>query len=208
MLRTFAGALLVALTLGAQAAPTLTDIQHDWARANYQLEGDAQVAALETLAETTGSAVTGEASSDAEMLIWDGIVKSTLAGKKGGLGALSLVKAARRSLEKALEIDATALSGSAYTSLGALYYQVPGWPVAFGNDDKAREMLQKALVADPNGIDSNYFYGDFLARQKDYVGAREALQRALTAPQRPDRPLADAGRRDEIQSLLATLPQS
>jgi Tfp pilus assembly protein PilF len=116
------------------------------------------------------------------------------------------VKAARRSLEKAIAIDPMALDGGAYTSLGALYYQVPGWPVAFGDDRKARELLEQALKINPNGIDSNYFYGDFLAREKEYAAARAALEKALRAPDRPARALADAGRRDEITTLLASIP--
>ena len=47
------------------------------------------------------------------------------------------------------------LDGSAYNSLGVLYYKVPGWPVGFGDKAKARELLQKALAINPKGIDAN-----------------------------------------------------
>jgi Tfp pilus assembly protein PilF len=83
------------------------------------------------------------------------------------LGALSLVKQARTNLEKAIEIEPNALQGSAWTSLGALYYQVPGWPIGFGDKDKADEMLKKALAINPDGIDPNYFYGDYLLKEKE-----------------------------------------
>ena len=86
-----------------------------------------------------------------------------------------------------------ALDGSAYTSLGSLYYQVPGWPIGFGDDAKARELLQKALALNPEGIDPNYFMGDFLYRKGDYEAARQALARALKAPPRPDRPPPPTG---------------
>ena len=99
-----------------------------------------------------------------------------------------------------------ALDGSAYTSLGSLYYQVPGWPIGFGDDKKARELIATALTLNPDGIDPNYFLGDFLYRQRDYDGARKALERALKAPPRPDRPLGDEGRRREIQELMVKLP--
>ena len=39
----------------------------------------------------------------------------------------------------------------------------------------------------------------------DTVGARRALQKALQAPARPERALADEGRRKEIESLLAAM---
>jgi len=83
---------------------------------------------------------------------------------------------------------------------------VPGWPLGFGDDGKARQLLDQALALNPDGIDPNYFLGDYLYRHRDFDGARSALERALRAPARPDRPLADEGRRREIQALLAKLP--
>lgn len=87
----------------------------------------------------------------------------------------------------------------------ALYYQVPGWPLGFGDDNKAEALLKKALAINPTGIDANYFYGDFLYRQGQYRAAAAALEKALHAPARPDRPLADEGRRKEAQALLAKI---
>ncbi|MFA3781275.1 hypothetical protein [Yersinia sp. 1652 StPb PI] len=75
--------------------------------------------------------------SRADLLIWSAIVKSSWAGEKGGLGALDLVKDAKVKLELAIKLDANALDGSAYTSLGTLYYQVLGWPIGFGDKKQA-----------------------------------------------------------------------
>ncbi|MNL51057.1 Tetratricopeptide repeat protein [compost metagenome] len=138
----------------------------------------------------------------AEAWIWKGIVTSSWAGAQGGLGALSKVKDAKVDLETALNLDPKALQGSAYTSLGALYDRVPGWPIGFGDADKAEQLLKQALQLNPNGIDSLYFWGDHLYRQKRYSEARGALQKALQADPRPGRETADAGRRKEIQALL------
>ncbi len=138
----------------------------------------------------------------AELLIWQGIILSTYAGAKGGLGALDLVKQAKASLEEAIKLDPKALDGSAYTSLGALYYQVPGWPVGFGDEEQAEVLLKKALAMNPDGIDPNYFYGDFLYREGRYTQAQAVLEKALAAPDRPGREVADNGRRAEVQALL------
>jgi tetratricopeptide (TPR) repeat protein len=138
----------------------------------------------------------------AEAWIWSGIVTSSWAGAQGGLGALSKVKDAKADLEKALTLDPKALQGSAYTSLGALYDRVPGWPIGFGDSDKAEQFLKLALQMNPNGIDSLYFWGDHLYRQKRYSEARTTLQKALQASPRPGRETADAGRRKEIEALL------
>jgi tetratricopeptide (TPR) repeat protein len=139
----------------------------------------------------------------AEPLIWQGIIVSSLAGARGGLGALSLAKQAKAQYEAALKIAPEALDGSAYNSLGVLYYKVPGWPIGFGDKEKSRELLQKALAINPNGIDPNYFYGEFLVETGKASEAIPYLERALKAPPRPGREVADAGRREEANTLLA-----
>jgi Flp pilus assembly protein TadD len=58
------------------------------------------------------------------------------------------------------------------------------------------------LAANPDGIDPNYFHGDYLFRMGDYAGAEQALRKALQAPPREGRQLADEGRRKEINELL------
>ncbi|HBN16292.1 MAG: hypothetical protein CMQ46_08360 [Gammaproteobacteria bacterium] len=179
-------------------------LQSDWAVANYQTSTNRQSEVFEALAKKAEALVNSHPES-AENHIWYGIILSTWAGVDGGLGALSRVKQARRELETALELDPDALQGSAYTSLGALYYQVPGWPLAFGDKKQAEKLLLKALEINPDGIDSNYFMGDYLMREKRYDEARVVLQKALQATPRPDRELADRGRRAEVQALLSKL---
>ena len=179
-------------------------LQIEWARIKYERPAAEQEKAFAELAKSA-DAVRGKYAGRAEPQIWYGIIAASYAGARGGLGALSLAKDAKKALEQALEIDPKALDGSAYTSLGSLYYQVPGWPIGFGNDDKAREMLDRALALNPDGIDPNYFMGDFLYRKGDYAAARQVLNKALKAPARPGRALADEGRRKEIESLLAAM---
>ncbi|RUO60888.1 tetratricopeptide repeat protein [Pseudidiomarina marina] len=183
---------------------TLAQIQSRWAEVNYTLEGDQQEQAFEALLNDASAWVEAE-PNNAEAFIWRGIIQSTFAGAKGGLGALGLAKDARKSLEHALEIDPQALQGSAYGSLGTLYYKVPGWPLGFGSDKKAEEYLLKALEINPNGIDPNYFYADYLYEQGKYTRAQQVAERALQAPPRPQRALADAQRRIEVEALLAKI---
>jgi len=63
--------------------------------------------------------------------------------------------------------------------------------------------LWKALVVDPDGIDSNYLYAEVLLDEKDYPAAREALLKASGAPVRPGYPEADRARKLELATLLA-----
>lgn len=187
--------------LDAADQQRLNGIQQSWAHIQYELPEGQRTEAFEKLA-AQASSFKQERQTVAEAWIWSGIVTSSWAGAQGGLGALSKVKDAKADLEKALTLDPKALQGSAYTSLGALYDRVPGWPIGFGDSDKAEQLLKLALQMNPNGIDSLYFWGDHLYRQKRYVEARAALQKALLAAPRPGRESADAGRRKEIETLL------
>lgn len=186
------------------ANPQLRELQHRWARANYELQGDTQVKAFEALIKDAQAAVIASPRS-AELWTWDGIIQSTFAGVKGGLGALSYAKGARDALQKAIAIKPDVLQGSALSSLGTLYFRVPGWPVGFGDDEKAAKLLKQGVEVNPDGIDSNFFYAEFLRDQGDYKKAEHYLLKASSAAPRPHRPLADAGRRKEIEQALAAV---
>ena len=203
------GIVLVALLLMSvtpvsadELANDIAMLQHQWASIKYQSSEGAQEKQFEALAEKAQQ-ITARYPGRAEPLIWEGIILSTWAGAKGGLGALSVVKDSRDRLEQALAINPKALDGSAYTSLGTLYFKVPGWPIGFGDDEKAEQLLTRALAINPDGIDPNFFYGEFLFEEKRYPESVSALSHALQAPPRPTRKIADAGRKSEIQLLLA-----
>jgi len=181
---------------------SIQELQQEWAVVKYQTAKDRQDAAFTLLEAKAESAVQAYPQA-AEPLVWEAIILSTHAGVSGGLGALSKVKQARVLLEKAASIEPNALHGSIYTSLGSLYYQVPGWPIGFGDDKKAEQYLKQALTQNPDGIDQNYFYGDFLRDQGRYKEAVTYLTKAINAAPRPHRELADQGRREEAKHVLA-----
>ena len=179
----------------------LLSIQQRWAEVQYDTPEKQRAAEFEKLA-AHAQAFTQAQPAAAEALIWNGIVLSSWAGAEGGLGALGKAKQSKALLEKALQLDPSALQGSAYTSLAALYDRVPGWPIGFGDSDEAEKLLHSALQLNPNGIDSLYFWGDHLYRQGKYADAKAALLKAKLAAPRPGRELADEGRRREIDALL------
>ena len=198
-----AGPLFAATPANPAFDTELQSIQQAWARVNYETPaGDERTRAFEAL-EKRAENFTHQNPTRPEALIWEGIIESSYAGAKGGLGALSLCKEARGNLEAALKLDPNALDGSAYTSLGALYYRVPGFPVGFGDDAKAGKLLLQALKLNPDGIDPNYFYADYLFEQGEYAQSLQYLDKASKAAPRPGREVADKGRRAEIAALQA-----
>ena len=203
--------IVITMALALVGNMALADLPDDvlrvrsaWEKIKYQMPEKEQELAFEQLAKESAR-LKEKSPRDAPTAIWHGIVEASYAGAKGGLGALGLAKNARKSFEDALAIDPKALDGSAYTSLGSLYYQVPGWPIGFGDDKMALEMLNKGLALNPNGIDPNYFYADYLFRNGDLEGAERFLKKAQAAPPREGRALADEGRRKEINELMAKI---
>lgn len=207
MNKTLAGllALCGALPVLAAAAPVddaVTELQHDWEVIRYQTPATEREKRFEALAAKAHQA-SASFPGRGEPLVWEGIIVSSWAGEKGGLGALSLAKQAKALYEQAIQIDGNVLDGSAYNSLGVLYYKVPGWPLGFGDKAKAGELLRKALTINPKGIDPNFFYAEYLVETKHADEAAPYLERALQAPPRPGRQIADTGRREEARALLA-----
>lgn len=205
-------AVVAAVTLAgapALAADPTFDARVDglartWAHVNYEVRDKSAQATEAARLAAQADAMAKQYPNRAEPLVWEAISTATEAGAKGGMGGLALAKSARGMLDRAEKINPAALGdGSVYTSLGSLYAQVPGFPIGFGDAGKARAYLTKALAANPNGVDSNFFYGDFLMRQGDYAGAAVALERAIAAPARPGREVADRGRKSEATLLLA-----
>jgi len=198
--------LLVFLAANSARADNNTaqvqSLQREWAVINYQTKGKKNQLAQYKVLSKKAQVVAEKSPNSAEVKIWQAIILSTQAGAQGGLGALGLVKKARNLLNQAAKINPSALNESAYTSLGSLYYKVPSWPIGFGNKKKAQSYLAKALKINPQGIDPNFFYGEYLMEKGNYEEAEKFLNVAVSTAARPSRPLADKGRREEARALL------
>ncbi len=206
--KTFSSLVLALLLSSPLLAATLDEVirpvQDQWAEIKYRVPEKQQADRYEQLAQKSRQLVDANPGV-AEVLVWDGIVLSSEAGARGGLGALSLAKDAKQRFEEALRINDKALQGSAYTSLATLYAKVPGWPIGFGDKGKAETYFRKSLAINPDGIDPNFFYAEYLAERDRNAEARQLLEKALKAAPRPGRELADKGRREEIRALLERL---
>ncbi len=208
MIKTSASVLLGLVLSAAVHAATpeeiIRPIQDQWAEIKYRTPEKQQAEQYEALAQKSRQIVESHPGL-VEALIWEGIVISSEAGARGGLGALSLAKEAKLRFEEALKIDDKVLGGSAYTSLATLLAKVPGWPIGFGDKARAEDYFKKSLAINPDGIDPNFFYGEYLIDRDRFPEARQYLEKALKAAPRPGRELADNGRRQEIKALLAKL---
>ncbi len=186
-------------------AQSLDDALHSvetrWAQATYESAGRQQGKALKNLLIEVRRL--HEAHPDRpEAAAWHGIVASTYLDTRE---SMSLAREARDALLVAESLDPLILGGLVYANLGMLYSKVPTRLGGFGNKTRAIGYLWKAIVVDPDGIDSNYLYARLLLAEKDLDGARDALIRAKDAPARPSHPEADNARKLEVDNLLAML---
>lgn len=195
-------AALVGRTVPAAMNDDVRTLQDQWAVVRYDTEPKQRADAYKALAERA-DAVLAAQPDNVEAHIWTGIIQSTWAGESSMFSAMKHAKRARKELELALSMEPDALDGAVYTSLGSLLYQIPG--IMGGDDEKAETYLKKGLELNPRGIDANYFYAAFLADQKRYAEAETYVERALEAPLRTGRELADRGRRAEAEKLQSEI---
>ena len=141
----------------------------------------------------------------AEFYFWRAVITATNAEHQNGISALIAINHARDLLLKAIALDRNTMSGSAFVTLGTLYYLSPGWPIAFGDPDKAEKYLKIALKINPEGIDSNYYYGDFLLTQNEPEKAVKYFEKAIRAPVRKDQEFADNQLKAEAKQAFSKL---
>jgi len=203
-----AGLTITALTMisSAQAADTALQLAQRWDVIKYQTtDKDARIAAYEKLIADAKSIAQSNANDPAPK-VWAAISLATLGGEVGAMGgALSKVTEAKELLEEALkEHPNKELETSIHTTLGSLYYQVPGWPIGFGDEDEAVKHLNIALKLDPTSLGANFWMGSYLweeTRKREEAG--QYFIRTMAAPARPGREAADKGRKAEAAELLA-----
>ena len=91
-----------------------------------------------------------------------------------------------------------------FTRIGSTNH-IPAIPIGFGSDEKAEKYFKKALAINPQGLDINYFFAEYLADNGEDQLALEYIDKALQAPRMAERPVADAGRREQALRLRESL---
>jgi len=200
---TFVALLLLSLQCFAEdLTPSVQAIESEWASIYYKLPKNKQEAAYDALL-TKAEQLAAQFPNTAEPLFWQALVIATHAELQDGFTALKAIHKSRDLLLEAIKINPQTANGSAYVTLGTLYYMVPSWPIAFGDAEKAEKMFLAALKINPNGIDTNYFYGDFLLANNKAKEAQMYFDKALSAPSRKEQSFADSKLKDEVKLALA-----
>jgi tetratricopeptide (TPR) repeat protein len=189
-----------------EVADAVHGLQAEWGVANYKISEDDKEAVFKALVDKA-AALTVKYPNRAEPKIWEAIIRAGYAGSMGGVSsmfnAMPQMKQGRDLLLEAEKIDAKAMNGSIYTTLGSFYYMVPGGFIGFGDMDKAEAYLKKAIELAPDDMDANYFNGDFWIEKKKYKKAVPYFEKVLNLPDVESRPVYSKGRKAEAAEKLA-----
>lgn len=180
---------------------SLKSIETEWSSIYYRSPKSEQGPAFAQLLDKATN-LARQYPNMAEPIFWQAVVKVTYAEHQDAFSALNAIHEARDLLVEAIKINPKTMGGSAYVTLGTLYYMVPKWPIAFGDDDTAKQMLETALKINPGGIDANYFYGEFLLLHDRPKDAAVYFERATQAPVRADQLYADNQLKAEAKLAL------
>ena len=180
---------------------SLQSIESKWASIYYGTPKQKRGPEYCRLLERTSN-LSRQHPKHAEPIILEAIIMASNADHQDAVSALESIHNARDLLIKAIEINPQAMNGSAYVTLGTLYYMVPKWPIAFGDEATAQKMLQTALKINPDGIDSNYFYGDFLLSNNRLNEAEKYFKRAIAIPAREEQFYADNQLKEDAKLAL------
>lgn len=165
-------------------------LEQEWAAVYYNaIQADPSAEYQKLLSKA--QALAEQFPTNAEPLLWEAIIIATDANHQPPLKALECIKRARDLLLRTILIDPNGVNGSAQVTLGTLYYLSPPWPIAFGDDHKAEELFLAALKINPDSIEANYFYGDFLLSQNQSDLATPYFKKALTIPARSHQLFSD-----------------
>ena len=202
-LTTFVALLLLSFQgLADDLNRSLQAIESEWASIYYELPKNKQEAAYDALLAKANQ-LAAQYPNTTEPLFWQAVIIATRAEQQDGFTALQAIHKSRDLLQSAIKTNPETANGSAYMTLATLYYMAPKWPIAFGDLEKAEQLFQAALKINPNGIDTNYFYGDFLLAQNQPIEAQKYFEKALSAHSREEQLFADNKLKDEVKLALA-----
>lgn len=196
--------LLFVQPVVADLQPVLQGIESEWATIYYGTPKKQQGEFYEKLLGKI-SHVFEQNPNNADVMFWQAVVGASYANHQSPVDALNAIYEIRDLLNRVIAINPYTMNGSAYVVLGTLYHKAPPWPVAFGDNEIARNLLLTALKINPNGIDCNYFYAEFLSADHHIEEARRYFSKAIASPIRPEQVYADTQLQNAAKRELAKL---
>ncbi len=190
--------MLTIAPVGARAAPDdLGVLEGRWAVLKYeQADAPDRIARAEALERETAELAGRDPRAETRLLQANALMLT--AEFLHSTTSLKKVRAARDLLVETDQVQPN--NAAVLSTLGSIYYEVPGWPIAFGDRKKAEDYLRRAIAIDPEGRDTNFFMGDMLMETGRAAQATAYLERALAVASQDS--VGARGRRAEVVAAL------
>lgn len=183
-------------------ANAINNLEREWAAVYYNNPESKPALNYQGLLNKANS-LAKQFPDRAEPLLWQAIIIASSADKHPPIQALEEISRAHDLLMHVINMTPDGMNGSAHVTLGTMYYMAPAWPVSFGDNNKAEELLTEALKINPDSIEANYFYGDFLLTQNLPEIAANYFKKAIAAPVRKTQQFADKSLQQQATLALS-----
>ncbi len=184
---------------------TSGELETNWANVRYQTPKEQRMKAFESMLISLDK-TPQQCLATADYLIIEAMIKGSMIKlNSSSFSTLKKINTIKKLLKQAINKNPAAMDGLAWTLLGLLYDKSPGWPLSIGDDDKAESAYKKGLKYNPDGIDANFYFGDFLRRKDLPLQAKRYLLKANQAKLGSGREIAHQGRLKDVQRALRKL---
>lgn len=202
---------LLMLTVNMATASSLMDeingIESDWAKVFYHSAKTDDMAKKEysrLIAKTQRLEI--KYPDATEPIFWEANILASRAEHENIFTALASIETAKTLLKQVIQKDASTLGGAALITLGILYYEMP---LTYNRNSMAENHLKEALKINPNGVDPNYFYAEFLRSMDQAIAAIKYYKFALSATVRFEQQFADEQLKNKaLINLIALNPKN
>ncbi|MDC8445477.1 MAG: TRAP transporter TatT component family protein [Nitrosomonas sp.] len=144
------------------------------ANADVEREKNKRMALYNNCLETADKALAGNAD-EIVALYWKAVAMGKLSEEMGILNSLRMTRPMEKLFLRVIALDEHYDNAGGHKALGRMYFRLPGFPVSFGNKEKAVFHLRRALALYPRDIIARAFYAEALY---DMGKKQEAIQLA------------------------------
>ena len=121
-------------------------------------------------------------ANDVRGLFWKSAAMGKIAEDSGVFNALRMLRPMESMLLRVVELDERYENAGAHRALGRMYHKLPGFPISFGNNDKALMHLKRAHELFPQDVITHVFYAELLYDTGKKQEARHHAEFVLAMP--------------------------
>ena len=155
------------------------------ANAEIESETEQRIALYIRCIETADIALANN-RDEVVALYWKAVALGKLSEEKGILNALRSMRPIEKLFLRVIELNENYDNAGGHKALGRMYFKLPGFPISFGNKEKALYHLKRAYELFPYDIIALAFYAEALFETGNKSEARQIAEFILTAPIEPE----------------------